>query len=258
MDELLDSIAALVSLVSREKVQAIATRVRRTEISNARTALPNVVGTPVASAVMEHLAAAWQNSKVSSNELALMLFAAGHIHAKATSKQSSELVWTGPTTHFVSTRRTEQALLQVINSAEHSLFLTSFVAYDVSSIVKALHLADQRGVIISMLLESSQENGGSIDIDVIGKMRNLVPPRTPLWLVLQTGRVSVWPSPCQSCCCGRKGVLHHKREPHRIRNGTQYGGWCSYLRWPDSTYARQSSAFARGYSNGFASVTYSG
>ena len=27
-----------------------------------------------------------------------------------------------------------------------------------------------------MLLESSQENGGSVDIDVIGKMRNLVPP----------------------------------------------------------------------------------
>ena len=55
------------------------------------------------------------------------------------------------------------------------LFITSFVAYDASSIVKALNAAWERGVVISMLLESSQDHGGSIDIDVIGKLRTLVP-----------------------------------------------------------------------------------
>lgn len=175
MDELLDAIAALVSLVSPEKVQAVATRVRRTDVSKAATALPSVVGTPVASTVVEQLAAAWQNTKVGSDELASMLIAASHVYAKAASEQSTELVWTGPMTPFVSARRTEQALLQVINSAEQSLFITSFVAYDVSTIVKALNAADQRGVIITMLLESSQDHGGSINIDVIGKMRGLVP-----------------------------------------------------------------------------------
>ena len=175
MDELLDAIAALVSLVSPEKVQAVAVRVRRTDASKAATALPSVVGTPVASSVVEQLAAAWQNTKVGSDELASMLIAASHVYAKAASEQSTELVWTGPTTPFVSARRTEQALLQVINSAEQSLFITSFVAYDVSSIVKALNAADERGVTITMLLESSQDHGGSINIDVIGKMRGLVP-----------------------------------------------------------------------------------
>lgn len=175
MDELLDAIAALVSLVSPEKVQAVAARVRRTEASKAATALPSVVGTPVASTVVEQLAAAWQNTEVGSDELASMLLAASHVYTKAASEQSTELVWTGPTTPFVSARRTEQALLQVINSAEQSLFITSFVAYDVSSIVKALNAADERGVSITMLLESSHDHGGSINIDVIGKMRGLVP-----------------------------------------------------------------------------------
>ena len=175
MDELLDAIAALVSLVSPEKVQAIAARIRRTEASKAASTLPSVVGTPVASTVVEQLAAAWQNTKVGSDELASMLLAASHVYTKAASEQSTELVWTGPTTPFVSARRTEQALLQVINSAEQSLFITSFVAYDVSSIVKALNAADERGVTITMLLESSQDHGGSINIDVIGKMRGLVP-----------------------------------------------------------------------------------
>lgn len=175
MDELLDAIAALVSLVSPEKVQAVAHRVRQTEASNAAVVLPSAVGTPVASNVVKQLAAAWQHTNVSSDELALMLLAASHVYTKATSEQSTELVWTGPTTPFVSARRTEQALLQVINSAAHSLFITSFVAYNVSPIVEALNAADGRGVIITMLLESSQEHGGSITIDVIGKMRGLVP-----------------------------------------------------------------------------------
>lgn len=81
----------------------------------------------------------------------------------------------GPTTPFVSARRTEQALLQVINSAAQTLIITSFVAYDVSTIVKALNAACDRGVIVSMLLELSQQHGGRISFDATGTMKNLVP-----------------------------------------------------------------------------------
>ena len=175
MDELLDAIAALVSLVSPEKVQAVAARVRVTEINNAAIALPSVLGTPLASSVIVKLSAAWQKTTVAPVELSSMLLAASHAYSKAVSEQSIELVWTGPTTPFVSTRRTEQALLQVINSADESIFITSFVAYDVISIVKALNAAVERGVLISMLLELSQDHGGSISFDAIGKMRDLVP-----------------------------------------------------------------------------------
>lgn len=175
MDELLDAIAALVSLVSPEKLQATAARVRRTDASKAATTLPSVVGTPMANVVVEQLATAWQNTEIGSDELALMLLAASHVYTKAAAEQSTELVWTGPTTPFVSARRTEQVLLQVINSAEKSLFITSFVAYDLPSIVKVLNTANDRGVVISMLLELSQEHGGSITFDAIGKMTTLVP-----------------------------------------------------------------------------------
>jgi len=175
MEKLLDAIAAVVFLVSPDKVQAIAGRVRRTEANKAATALAGVVGTPVASGVVDQLIQAWCATSVSAEELASMLLAAVHVFTKASNEQSTELVWTGPTTPFVAARRTEQALLQVINVANSALFITSFVAYDVSSIVKALNAACERGVVISMLLESSQDHGGSINIDVIGKMRTLVP-----------------------------------------------------------------------------------
>ena len=175
MDKLLDAVAAVVCLVSPEKIQAIANRVRRTDSSKAVGALSGVVGTPAAAGVVDQLVNAWQGSTVSADELASMLLAAGHVFTKAASQQSTELVWTGPTTPFVSARRTEQALLQVINAAEQTLFITSFVAYDVSTIVKALNAASHRGVVTSMLLELSQEHGGSITFNVIGKMRTLVP-----------------------------------------------------------------------------------
>ncbi|MCK2087703.1 DISARM system phospholipase D-like protein DrmC [Thauera aromatica] len=170
----MDAVAAVVCLVSPEKVQAIASRIRRTDAVKAAGALSGAVSTPVAAEVVDQLIDAWRSTSVSAEELASMLLAAGHVFTKATNQQSTELVWTGPTTPFVSARRTEQALLQVINAAEQTLFITSFVAYDVSTIVKALNAASDRGVVISMLLELSQDHGGSITFDAIGKMRSLV------------------------------------------------------------------------------------
>lgn len=175
MDELLDAIAALVSLVPPEKVQAIASRVRRTESGLVATALRDVGGNALTSSVIEQLTIAWQSSQVGPDELASMLLAASHTYGKANAVQAVELVWTGPTTPFVPARRTEQALLEVINGAERTLHITSFVAYDVSTIVKALNAAGERGVAISMLLELSQEHGGAITFDAARLMSVLVP-----------------------------------------------------------------------------------
>ena len=175
MERLLEAVTAVVCLVSPEKVRALAVAIRKIESAKANIAMSDVIGTATAKAVVERLVDAWRATSVGSDELALMLLAAGHAFENVSKYQSTELVWTGPTTPFVSARRTEQALLQVIGAAKQNLFITSFVAYDVSTIVKALNDASTRGVSISMLLESSQDHGGSISFDVIGKMRTLAP-----------------------------------------------------------------------------------
>ncbi|ODS66619.1 MAG: phospholipase [Acidovorax sp. SCN 65-108] len=175
MDSLLDAVAALVFRVSSEKVRAIASRIRRTQKDRADSTLVGVVGTPIAAELIDKLISTWRLTTVSADELASMLLAASHTFSKTANQQTMELVWTGPTTPFVSTRRTEQALLQVVNAAERSLFITSFVAYDVSSIVQALNAASERGVAISILLERSKDQGGSVTFDVISKMKTMVP-----------------------------------------------------------------------------------
>lgn len=175
MDRLLEAVTAVVCLVSPEKVRALAGAIRKIVDAKADAALSDVVGTAAAKAVVDRLIDAWRGTSIGPGELASMLLAAGHAFESASRQQSIELVWTGPTTPFVSARRTEQALLQVIGAARKTLFVTSFVAYDVSTIVKALNDASTRGVSLSMLLESSQDHGGSITFDVIGKMKTLVP-----------------------------------------------------------------------------------
>ena len=104
-----------------------------------------------------------------------MLLGANHAYRHATSESDTELVWTGPSSELVATRKTEQALLQVINAARDKLFLTSFVAYDVPSIMATLAKAAERGVDLSMLLESSDKHGGSVSYDGIARMREALP-----------------------------------------------------------------------------------
>ena len=125
--------------------------------------------------LVEELVDAWNLSGISAEEAAGILIGTSGMYAHSAEAQSVELVWTGPSSQLVPTRKTEQVLLQVIRGANKELFLTSFVAYKVSTIVDALEDAVARGVNVSILLESSDEHGGGISVDSIGKMRDLLP-----------------------------------------------------------------------------------
>lgn len=175
MEMLLDAVTEVASLLSPEKVRTLAGRIQRLDTSKTSVSLSDVVGTPAARGVVDRLVEAWQTTSINSSTLASMLLAASYALESASNHQTTEFVWTGPTTPFVSARRTEQALLQVIGAAKQTLFITSFVAYDVLGIVKALNEANSRGVNISMLLESSKDQGGTVKFDAIKKMRALIP-----------------------------------------------------------------------------------
>lgn len=78
-------------------------------------------------------------------------------------------------TPFVAPRRTEQVLLDVIEQAADELFIVSFVAYDVASVIAALNAATLRGVDVKILVEASVTQGGSLLVDPVATMRSAVP-----------------------------------------------------------------------------------
>jgi phosphatidylserine/phosphatidylglycerophosphate/cardiolipin synthase-like enzyme len=127
---------------------------------------------------VEQLLTAWQATDIPASELAGMLIGASAAHAKAREEEQVELVWTGPSSQIVATRKTEPVLLQVIAGATKRLFVTSFVAYQVQSIVAALAAAIQRNVAVSMLLEASEQDGGTVSIDALAAMRAALPSAT--------------------------------------------------------------------------------
>ena len=175
MEKLIEAIIGLVSNSPPDKTEQLAESIRRLSgVQNARQ-LTSWAANPHAKNALSKLIASWQGVAIPAGELAAMLTAASAAYHRAKGEQEIELVWTGPSSKLIATRKTEQALLQVIDAAESQLFITSFVAYDVSLIMKALARAIQRGVKVSMLLEASDKHGGGVSVDAIGKMKAALP-----------------------------------------------------------------------------------
>ena len=76
----------------------------------------------------------------------------------------------------------EEVQSGLIDEARERLFLVSFVAYNVNSIVAALQRAIERGVQVSVLIEQSKEHGGTVTVDSIAMLkRNLTRAHIYQW-----------------------------------------------------------------------------
>ncbi|GAB5521995.1 MAG: DISARM system phospholipase D-like protein DrmC [Rhodothermales bacterium] len=175
MKALVDAALAFAARVSPDRVEAVAERFRGAPGVHEPWGIEALVGTPPARAKLKELCEAWVDSGTSGDFLAGLLVGATHARRQAAAEVTVELAWTGPTTPFVATRRTDQVLLDLIRRAERELFLVSFVAYDVTDVVDALNEATRRGVAVRFLLESSTSHGGSLDVDPLDTMRTAVP-----------------------------------------------------------------------------------
>ena len=175
MQTLLDAVVDLVALVSPAKVRTVASALRGLSSPAAAPAANTLAETPAARAAVARVVAAWAQWQANGNEVAGMLLGASEARLRVERELSVELVWTGPTTRFVPTRRTEQVLLDLIASATTDMFLVSFVAYDVRSVVTAMNEAASRGVRLRVLLEASTSHGGSLNVDPAATMRASVP-----------------------------------------------------------------------------------
>lgn len=118
------------------------------------------------------------------------------------SQQNVELVWTGPDSHLISLRRTDQALLQLIREATSSLKIVSFAVYKARPIVKALVEAARRGVEINIFVETESESDGLISYDTIKALGSDISDRANIYY---------WPREKRLLDNrGRHGALHAK------------------------------------------------
>jgi len=183
----LDAAISIATDTHPDKVRQLAEKIRGADpAADSAQSLGWAAG-PKAKQLVEELVDAWKFSGISAEEAAGILIGTSGMYTHSAETQSIELVWTGPSSQIVPTRKTEQVLLQVIRGAKKKLFLTSFVAYEVSTVINALREAMERGVAVSFLLESSEEHGGSVERDSIGKMRKSLPDARVLYWATKEG-----------------------------------------------------------------------
>jgi phosphatidylserine/phosphatidylglycerophosphate/cardiolipin synthase-like enzyme len=139
---------------------------------------------------------------VAAGSVSVGLLAACRAQEGQRSLQCLELVWTGPDSQVIPLRRTDQALLQLIDEARESLHIVSFAVYRMETIARALVRAAQRGVSIAIYLETPYASEGRIAFDTIGALGRDV---------VQHARIYVWPSDKRlRAADGRHGLLHAK------------------------------------------------
>jgi phosphatidylserine/phosphatidylglycerophosphate/cardiolipin synthase-like enzyme len=97
---------------------------------------------------------------ISPESVALALRTALHAERVHRESQTVELVWTGPSTEANSFRRTEQAILQVLDLARERITLVSYAVYQIPNVCEALVRAAGRGVRISVIVETPNKLEG--------------------------------------------------------------------------------------------------
>lgn len=183
MNEIFRIVAELGMKLHPERIDAIATKIETLGSFKDFSKSKSSFGPNVDSMLIQRFERAWQNSShVKPAELSIALRSSSYTSSMHNMKSSSELVWTGPSTGIVPVRHTEQVLCQVIRSATKKLYIVSYVAHKVESIVRELNKAADRGVSINFILESSTEYGGAVSFDSVGVMKKSI----------STANVYVW------------------------------------------------------------------
>lgn len=177
MDELWKAIAELAAETHTDRIMAAAEAIAKMESVEEFGKVENAFGPDIDKILIDRFYGSWKgaNGAVGPIEVSVALKAAASAVTLMESRGALELVWTGPKTDLVPTRQTEQAMLEVIESALHELFLVAYVFYKAPSVVDALNAAIKKGVEISVLLESPLSAGGNVTIDGMKAMRAAVP-----------------------------------------------------------------------------------
>ena len=165
-----------------------------------RTAIPNLDTQERA----RRFVAEWQALPQPPNpgEMSLLLESVSTALVHQRQKQKIELTWTGPRSPQVSLRRTDQALIELISGASKRILIVSFAVYKATTILTALEKAANRGVEITVILESPEVSEGKIAYSTIRALGAALREKS---------KIFIWPYAKRATTPdGKIGSLHAK------------------------------------------------
>lgn len=147
------------------------------------------------------IAQAWNDHPgLAGAAVATALRSAAATAAAARAEHAASLVWTGPTTEVTGLRATRSALDELVANATRRLVLVSFVSYDVEELAKSLANAVERGVEVTLILETPDDPGGPLTVD----------NDHPFEPIKATAKFYRWPSEAREAHFSAAARLHAK------------------------------------------------
>ena len=138
----------------------------------------------------------------SSQSIAMTVLTAACSERDHRQGQSVELVWTGPDVGAMPLRRTEQAILQVLDCASQRITVASYAVYRIPHVCDALIRAARCGVAISIIVETPDRLEGQHAYDTLAAFGTAVADRCSVYF---------WPLENRSRDeSGKPGILHVK------------------------------------------------
>jgi phosphatidylserine/phosphatidylglycerophosphate/cardiolipin synthase-like enzyme len=197
----------LAKLLPPSVVEAVADRLERGDGSDKgalRAQIVQVVPSPHHRSLIVAFLDRWgqESGGLAPQAVAAALLTASLAEKAHREGQSVELVWTGPDVDVVPLRRTEQVVLQVIDTASQRLLVVSYAVFNIPRICEALVRAADRGVAIHVVVESPDRIEGQNAYSNLAVLGPTVASRCGVF---------VWP--LEGRCrggSGKLGLLHVK------------------------------------------------
>ena len=160
---------ALACSLPSSTVEAVAAAILASSMESLRADISKRVPHHQHRAMALALVDRWQDEakEVDARTVAVALQSASLSEQAHRDSRSVELVWTGPDTEQMPFRRTEQAVLQVLDSARNRITLVSFAVYRIPNVAKALVQAAKRGVQLTVIVETPDKIEGEGEYSTI-------------------------------------------------------------------------------------------
>jgi phosphatidylserine/phosphatidylglycerophosphate/cardiolipin synthase-like enzyme len=160
-DSIAEAAARLASEIPPSVIERVVTRLEGndgSEWSSLRAQIANAIPTPHYRGEIISFLDRWRSNApgLPPRVVGAALAAAACI-VKSREDETVEIVWTGPEQRVIPLRRTEQAILQVLNSARSRILLVSYAVYSIPNIQDAVVGAAERGVKITVVVETTHK-----------------------------------------------------------------------------------------------------
>jgi phosphatidylserine/phosphatidylglycerophosphate/cardiolipin synthase-like enzyme len=201
---IMEAVARLAVGVPLDVVERVAQVISTSGLSEVRSKVAEAVPHPGHRNLCLRFVGEWLSSPspVSALETAMSLRTAAHLGRLGDRKQKIEMAWTGPRSESIAHRHTEQAILQVLDSATQRITIVCYAVYRIPHIRDALVRAARRGVQVKIIVETPDKIQGEREYDTIRALGDDVAACSTLYY---------WPKDQRAKDPnGKVGILHVK------------------------------------------------